>query len=443
MNPIFLLVLAALCVAQFLLPRRLAFLPLLIAACHLGNLEIAANVTACRLIILLGLLRAIGTNQLRWSLSNPLDASFGFFGFIAIVVSFAPREDIASPFRQNLGLILNVVGCYLYGKAFLHGSGFITRFATCLAIVLLPLSLGLAVEKVARKNAYFLLGSGKMSVMEREGKVRASGPFRHPILSGTLGATSLPLMIYLWRRKRTLAIVGASACMVIVVSSASSGPLAALGGAIFAMGLWKWRRHIGTIQKVAIALIIIMHFSSSRGIWYLMARMDLAGGSTGYHRAKLIDSAMSHIDKWWLAGTDYTRDWMFSGVSWSTRHTDITNYYLHMGVIGGLGLLLALVFILITAFRMLGRGVKFGPARFEDDPVRYDLAFGAWCLGAALFAHALSMLSVSYFDQMYAMFYLLVGAVPGAAALVADPGEDDEMDSPAIGDSTRPLNARA
>ena len=406
-----------------MLPKKWAFLPLLIAACHLGNGEIVANVTACRLVILLGLTRAIASGMLRWSPRNPLDASFGFFTVVALLVSLAHREDIASPFRQNLGLIFNVFGSYLYGKSFLQGTDFLTRFATGLAIVLVPLSLGLAVEKVARKNAYFLLGSGKLDVMMREGKVRASGPFRHPILSGTLGATSLPLMVFLWKRRRTLAVVGGAACFVIILSSASSGPLAALAASFLALWLWRWRKYIGPIQMAVFLFLLIMHLTSTRGVWYLMARMDLVGGSTGYHRAKLIDSAMMHLDRWWLCGTDFTRDWMFSGVSWSDRHTDITNYYLHMGVIGGLGLLAALVCILVSAFRSIGRGVKLGPPYRDENPVRYDLAFGAWCVGSALFAHALSFLSVSYFDQMYAMFYLMVGAVPGVVALLNDPSE--------------------
>ena len=70
--------------------------------------------------------------------------------------------------------------------------------------------------------------------------------------------------------------------------------------------------------------------------YYIIARADIIGGSTGWHRAALIDSAIRHLNEWWLIGTDYTRNWMVTGVSWSADNTDITNHYLYLGVLGGL-----------------------------------------------------------------------------------------------------------
>jgi hypothetical protein len=36
-----------------------------------------------------------------------------------------------------------------------------------------------------------------------------------------------------------------------------------------------------------------------------------------------------------------------------------------------------------------------------------------WFAGASLATHAISFFSISYFDQMYVFFYLLIGAIPG------------------------------
>jgi len=92
--------------------------------------------------------------------------------------------------------------------------------------------------------------------------------------------------------------------------------------------------------------------------YYLMARVDLSGGSTGWHRARLIESSMEHLGEWWFAGTDYTRHWMPTGVYFSPNHVDITNHYLAMGVLGGLPLLFLFVLLLVKGFSIVGHSVR-------------------------------------------------------------------------------------
>ena len=84
--------------------------------------------------------------------------------------------------------------------------------------------------------------------------------------------------------------------------------------------------------------------------YYLLARIDLTGSSTSWHRAALIDMALGHLSEWWAFGTDHTRHWMPYGVPWSDNHSDITNYYISMGVNGGLPLMLLFIAILAKAF---------------------------------------------------------------------------------------------
>lgn len=421
MPPGFLLATILLILLQIAIPKRWAFLPLLIASCHLGNIEIAANLTACRFLIVVGILRAMASGELSWSYGFKLDRAFLFFAIAALAVSMAPRLDIPSPFRQNVGLILNVVGTYLYGRAYVKGPEAVKDFAKALVIVLIPLALSLAIEAQTRRNFYHLFGARSAFSMIREGRNRAMGPFQHPILAGTVGAVSFPIILVIWKTHRKQALLGLIVCLTIVLSSASSGPAATVMVALFALYLWRWRTKIRLIQKVGLTILIIAHLTSTRGVWYLMAHMDLAGGSTGYHRAKLIDSAIADFNSWWLAGTDYTRGWMFSGVSWSDRHTDITNYYLQFAVIGGLPLLIAFVLILFRGFRTLGTYL------FESNYEANTVNFQRWCIGSALFAHAVSFLSVSYFDQMYVHFYLLLGLIPSVTLMhSADEAEEWE-----------------
>jgi apolipoprotein N-acyltransferase len=139
--------------------------------------------------------------------------------------------------------------------------------------------------------------------------------------------------------------------------------------------------------------------------YYIIWRFSVVGGSTGYHRARLIESATEHISEWWFAGTDYTRHWMETGVSWNPDYTDITNYYIGLGVTGGLPLMLLFIVILSKGFSFVGQVMK------QDDGSTTEFRFLIWSFGSALFAHAVSCIGVSYFDQSFAFVYLTLAVI--------------------------------
>ena len=136
-----------------------------------------------------------------------------------------------------------------------------------------------------------------------------------------------------------------------------------------------------------------------------MARIDITGGSTGYFRAQLIRSALAHLGEWWLIGTDYTRHWMSSGIAANPDHTDITNYYIQMGVWGGLPLLFLFIGLLRTGFRRVGIALK----QYEGDTTVHQ--FLAWTLGCILTGHAVTFMSISYFDQTFVFLCLVLACI--------------------------------
>lgn len=400
----------ALVTAQLALPKRLAFLPLVVAACHIGNVEILPELTTARLLILLGLVRAYAGGSFAWSHKSKLDVLLFCFPVLAALSSLGHQADeyTPSPLHARLGLGFNVFGTYLYARAFLPDMDAFRRYACALPFILLPLALGMAFEHATQRNPYFLLGSASEMANVREGKVRAQGPFRHPILAGTAGATALPFAYLLWRlgRKR-LALLGLSSCMGVTLACASSGPLAAVAVTLASVILWPRRHLLKYLLWGAIFLGLLYYVVKGRGPWYLMASIDLVGGSTGWHRAYLIDQGLHYLDEWWLCGADYTRHWMASGVSWNPNMVDFTNYYLHLGVIGGLPLTLSLFGFIGIAFHWLN--FRMRALRSQDEPSEIVL----WCAAASLATHAISFVSISYFDQMYVVFYMLLGAIPG------------------------------
>jgi hypothetical protein len=111
------------------------------------------------------------------------------------------------------------------------------------------------------------------------------------------------------------------------------------------------------------------------------------------------------LNEWWFAGTTYTRHWMTYGVSWSPDHCDITNQYIFYGVSGGLPLMISFIATLWIAFNYIGRYLR----THADDNV-YGCKF-AWALGSALFAQAVSCMSVYYFDQSFIFLFLNLAVI--------------------------------
>ena len=163
-------------------------------------------------------------------------------------------------------------------------------------------------------------------------------------------------------------------------------------------------------------MLVVLNFIMNDPVYYLLARIDLTGKSTGWHRAALIDAAVKHLNEWWFAGTDYTRHWMPTGVYWTQDHTDITNHYLKMGVWGGLPLMIAFIVVMASAFTSVGKALDLS----RNEPLKHQ--FHIWVLGVIFFGHAVSFISVSYFDQTIVFFYLslaVIGSVYSAKAAAA------------------------
>jgi hypothetical protein len=171
--------------------------------------------------------------------------------------------------------------------------------------------------------------------------------------------------------------------------------------------------------------------------YYLLARIDITGSSTSWHRAELINAALQHFSEWALIGTDYTRHWMAYGVPWSANHIDITNYYITMGVYGGLALMLLFIAVIWKAFSYVGQHTphEIPVTQGKHLPHGKNSSAGAspnflmWVLGSSLFAHAATLMSVSYFDQSVLFLYLTLAAIGAGHAISSRAGPDDSSTS--------------
>ncbi|RJQ27413.1 hypothetical protein C4565_05190 [Candidatus Parcubacteria bacterium] len=368
--------------------------------------------TVIRVLVAVGVIRIVIRRELLSGGLNGIDWLMAAWGGWALCSS-AFHEIPIDTLIYHLGQVYNAIGIYFLIRCFCQSQEDVIRIVPITAILLVPVALEMLNEQLSHWNLFSVFGGVSEIPAIRNGRLRSQGPFGHAILAGTVGAVCAPLMIGIWRRNPLMAKTGLVACLMMVVTSASSGPLMSLIFSAFALILWRWR-HLTRQMRIGAALgYILLALVMKAPPYYLIARIDLAGGSTGWHRARLIQSAFEHLGEWWLAGTDYTRHWMPTGVSWSPNHADITSQYIAYGVLGGLPLMLLFIAAVCVAFQYVGKCVVM---HAHDDVVEGKFV---WAFGASLFANAASCVSVSYFDQSFIFLFLNLAAIGSIYSVAA------------------------
>jgi len=364
--------------------------------------------TVIRILAGIAMVRVIVRREHLQGRMNSLDWLMIGWAIVALTSSFF-HKDPKDALIYRLGVVYNAFGIYFPLRFFCQSLDESMELCRLTAILLVPVAIEMLSEKVTGHNMFSVFGG--LSGLEpaiREGSIRAQGPFAHAILAGTAGAVCLPLMIGLWQQQRRPAIAGIGACVTMIFVSASSGPIMSGLAGIAALYMWHYRHKMRLFRWLIAFGYIGLDLIMKAPAYYLIGRIDLTGGSTGWHRARLIESAFEHFSEWWLAGTDYTRHWMPTGVSWSPNHTDITNYYLYMGVIGGLPLLLLFIAILAKGFSFVGQILQ------NPGDLAPKSRFLIWAFGASLFVHAVTCISVSYFDQSFVFIYFTLALISSA-----------------------------
>lgn len=412
LNPAALVLLIVAAALLMLLPRRWAFLPLVATACYVTQgqgIELGPfSFSVLRILTLVGVVRVLCRREKLKSGLIRLDRILILWALWLLVTSgfhLNPKDD----FVGKLGEVYDACGLYFIIRVFCQSVQDVARLTKGILFVLIPVGACMTYEVRTNRNPFSVFGGVSEVPAVREGRVRASGPFRHAILAGTVGAVSIPLAASLWRTNPWTAGLGCFAPLLMVYTSASSGPVLTLLAGIFALTMWPFRRNMKAFKWAVIALYFALEVVMKDPAYFVIARIDITGGSTGFHRAALIRSTFQHLSEWWFAGTDYTRHWMPTGVSWSVNHTDITNQYIVMGVKGGVFLMTIYIAFILVGFDLVGTAVR---GRLNANR---ELSFTLWSLGSTLFAHAATFVSVAYFDQSRLFFYMLLATIGSAA----------------------------
>ena len=413
-HPVGLAALAIVCALLLFGPLRTIPLVLIGLAVYIPTAQrvvlAGADFPFLRIGVMVALSRLAASSQLFRFRMGPIDWLV-VAGTLAKLVLMPVSTGEMGTLIQQIGSCFDTLGMYVVVRACLRTIEDVRRLAAESLLVCLPVAVLFGIEKATGRNMLSVFGGVPLFTDIREGKLRCQGAFAHAILAGCYFVALLPLWLASWRGGMTgkwIALGGFALTTIIVFCCTSSTPVAALIFVIAAFAAYPFCAHLRVVWMAGLLLGTILNFVMTHGIWHLIARIDLVGGSTGYHRFHLIDQAINHLSEWWLIGTTSTRHW-----GWGLQ--DVTNQYILEGVRGGIWATIALFATMVLSFRACGfwlRRVPFGSAQ-------HLVVYG---IGASIFAQMAIFLAVSYFGQTTMIWYLTValGAFLAESAAVEE-----------------------
>jgi len=373
-----------------------------------------AHFSMLRILVLFGIFRVIrekaasklrvfsgGLNKIDWSLIL-LTVFTALNGILLFQASGAVINQ--------LGNLYTVFGAYCLIRSLIRNEDDIIGAIRTLAWISAVIAVIMSYEFLTGHNPYAILGGARAadyaSLAARNDRFRAQGPFAHSILAGTFGAVSLPLFVALWwkgKKYRTVTLVGIVSTLVMTVTCDSSTPVIAYAAGVMALCLWPARKFMRAIRWGIVFTLVSLHLVMKAPVWHLIARIDITGGSSSWHRYMLIDQCIRHFWDWWLIGVKDTSVWGWD--MWDTANQ-------YVGTCDNSGLLPFLLFVAIMVF-----GFKYlGRARRAVAKDRKKALF-VWAIGSALFANVVAFFGISYFDQTIVAWYTLLAMISTIATV--------------------------
>jgi hypothetical protein len=411
MTPIAFIAMALAAILLLTLPRKKAIVPFLLFMflVPLGEqFNIAGiHLFAGRIVILCGCLRFLFRQPLRKALAGGFTSIDKIFLAWALcrATAFVLLYHAGGALLNQIGFLWDALGGYFLVRCLIRNVEDIRRVAKLFVAIAVVNAGCMIYEHYKLTNVFGLLMGGRIVPDIRLGKVRCRGVFQMEIISSTFGGTLVPMFICLWAawKERVAAVVGLIAAAIITITASSSTGIGAAAVAVAALCLWPLRKYTRQMRWAAVAVILALAVVMKAPVWFLLARVDFVGGSTGWDRANLIDQCIRHIGNWWLVGTADNDKWGF--FTW-----DLCNQFVAEAVQGGL-ITLLLYFTLIK--RSFGR---IGLARKVARNRTHELLL--WIIGCILCAHIAGFFGISYFDQMKYWWFATLAMIPAAVAAV-------------------------
>jgi len=405
MSPLVMILMVLATILIFALPRKYVMVPVLLAVFLIpqGSVIVLAGVhlMAVRIISLVGCLRILipglaSPSKLfagGWMLIDTLFTFWALARSSAVII----LSLTSAAFVNEVGHLWSSFGMYFLLRALIQDDEDIKRAIKILALVAAVNAVGMVYEHFRVQNLFALILGGVQAVPSvRTGSVRSQGSFQHAILGGVYGGTLVGLLLWLWysSKSKLIVVIGLISAMTMVLTSASSTPLTAVGGTVLAICLWPLRDKMRLVRWSVALTLISLHMVMKAPVWFLIARVDIISSSTGYFRAVLIDQMVRHFPDWWLAGNLHY-GW------WGEELWDLSNQFVAEAFVGGLLTLALFIAMIVHCYSRIGIARKMveGDRRKE---------WTMWLLGAALSSHMMAFFGVSYWDQMWVAWATLL-----------------------------------
>ncbi len=354
-----------------------------------------------RIIVIFAWLRVFLRNEHRSLKINKLDILVILWS-ISSVVAYTVQQQSTSALINRLGYMVDTTGMYFSFRFLIRDYDDVEVFFKAFAIAGFPVLFFFLLEKFTRFNVFSVLGGVPSVTAIREGKLRVQGAFAHPILAGCYWGALLPYYfsdLYINRRKIFVNGMISIVFVILILLTSSSTPVLGAAVGVSHILLFRYRSKYKYIPALMILVYFLLDSVMDRPVWHLLARIDIAGGSTGWHRFHLIDQAIRNFTQWALVGVR-------SIGSWNVWGNDITNQYILEAVRGG-------IFTLFLYFAIIWIGLKYGVS-LTIKVVDKDLvnrAYVLWALCGMLLVHAVNFIGVSYFGQIIMLQYLILAMI--------------------------------
>ncbi len=408
------------------LPRKKAIVPFVLAffTIPFGQVLVMAGVhfTMHQILILTVLGRMVAfrgsSSEKRFAGGfNALDRVVVVWSLSTLIVLTLQFLEVQVLIRGLGDLVVNLGG-YLAARFLIPDRDTIRRAIKSLAVVCVIQGVCMVSEQFTHQNVFNFAGAPPPQT--REGHIRSEGAMG-TLCGGPFAGMLIPLFLWLGtgKKSRMAAFAGIAGATAMVFASHASTSWGAYGASLVGLGFWPLRKRMRLVRWGLVINLVGLHLVMKGPVWSLLERIDLTGGSSGYHRYMLVDNCIRHFADWWLLGCQNYGDW-----GWDMW--DLSNQFVVNAVTGGLVTLVLYIVVFKRSFRAIGKARR----RVEGDR-RQEWLF--WCLGSVLFAHVVAHFGVNYgYQLMICLFVLLVGisvATSGArrpaAVRIEVPGDSD------------------
>lgn len=391
------------------LPRKYAIAPFLLAifTIPLGQVLVLGGVhfTIIRILIIAGLARSVISRR------SEAASSHGFKHVDRAVILWAAIGVVTVPlqFGQSQALVaalgdgLDALGGYLVVRFLIQDRDDVRLALNVLAVVTVIMGACMINEQLTGRNIFGNLGGVTAVPQVRNGKIRSQGIFDVYIDAGDFGALLVPLLIWMWSegKSRWAACAGMMGALAMMITSNSSTPLLACAGGLLGLGFWPLRGSMRIVRWALVFTLIGLQLTMKAPVWALIARVDLTGSSSGFHRFMLVDNCIRHFSDWWLIGyKDYG--------NWGWDMWDLSNQYVACALTGGIVKLGGFIAILSGSFSILGKARKSIAGNLKQE-------WFLWCAGATLFGNIMAWFGTSYLAQMQTELFVFLAIIAVAS----------------------------